>query len=33
MPHKENPVTAEKISDLAKVLRELCLTELENIHL
>jgi adenylosuccinate lyase len=33
MPHKENPVTAEKISGLAKVLRELCLTELENIPL
>ncbi|AWR97213.1 adenylosuccinate lyase [Acidianus sulfidivorans JP7] len=33
MPHKENPVTAEKISGLAKVLRGLCITELENIPL
>ncbi|MCY0874080.1 MAG: adenylosuccinate lyase [Acidianus infernus] len=33
MPHKENPVTAEKISGLAKVIRGLCLTELENIPL
>lgn len=33
MPHKENPVTSEKISGLAKILRGLCFTELENIPL
>ncbi len=33
MPHKENPVTAEKISGLAKVARALSLAELENIPL
>lgn len=33
MPHKENPVTSEKISGLAKVLRGLCVSELENIPL
>ncbi|ARM75853.1 adenylosuccinate lyase [Acidianus manzaensis] len=33
MPHKENPVTAEKISGLSRVLRGLCITELENIPL
>ncbi|BCU70553.1 adenylosuccinate lyase [Stygiolobus caldivivus] len=33
MPHKENPVTAEKISGLAKVLRGFVITELENIPL
>ncbi|BFH73323.1 adenylosuccinate lyase [Sulfurisphaera javensis] len=33
MPHKENPVTAEKISGLAKVLRGLIVSELENIPL
>ncbi len=33
MPHKENPVTAEKISGLAKVMRGLVITELENIPL
>lgn len=33
MPHKENPVTAEKISGLAKVLRGFIISELENIPL
>ncbi|MEM0113185.1 MAG: adenylosuccinate lyase, partial [Metallosphaera sp.] len=33
MPHKENPVTAEKIGGLAKVLRGLVLSEMENIPL
>ncbi|RLE49357.1 MAG: adenylosuccinate lyase [Candidatus Methanomethylicota archaeon] len=33
MPQKKNPVTAEKISGLAKVLRALTLTSLENIPL
>ncbi len=33
MPQKENPVTAEKISGLAKVLRGLVVSELENIPL
>ena len=33
MPHKANPVTAEKISGLAKVLRGFVLTALENIPL
>ncbi len=33
MPHKANPVTAEKISGLAKVSRSLVLGELENIPL
>ncbi|MBB5253170.1 adenylosuccinate lyase [Sulfurisphaera ohwakuensis] len=33
MPHKENPVTAEKISGLAKVLRGFVISELENIPL
>ena len=33
MPHKKNPVTAEKISGLAKVLRGLVVSELENIPL
>jgi len=33
MPHKENPVTAEKISGLAKVLRGFVIAELENIPL
>jgi len=33
MPHKENPITAEKISGLAKVLRGLVISELENIPL
>ncbi|MBP1357474.1 MAG: adenylosuccinate lyase, partial [Sulfolobus sp.] len=33
MPHKENPVTAEKISGLAKVARALSISALENIPL
>ena len=33
MPHKKNPVTAEKVSGLAKVLRGLVISELENIPL
>lgn len=33
MPHKENPVTAEKISGLAKVARALSISVLENIPL
>lgn len=33
MPHKENPVIAEKISGLAKVLRGFIISELENIPL
>ncbi len=33
MPHKANPVTSEKISGLAKVLRGLVITALENIPL
>lgn len=33
MPHKANPVTAEKISGLAKVLRGFVVTALENIPL
>ncbi|MEM0173928.1 MAG: adenylosuccinate lyase [Sulfolobaceae archaeon] len=33
MPQKENPVTAEKISGLAKVIRGLVITSLENIPL
>lgn len=33
MPHKRNPVTAERISGLAKVLRSLVITALENIPL
>jgi len=33
MPQKENPVTAEKISGLAKILRGLTITALENIPL
>ncbi len=33
MPHKKNPVTAEKISGLARVLRGLVITALENIPL
>ncbi|BCS91997.1 adenylosuccinate lyase [Metallosphaera javensis (ex Sakai et al. 2022)] len=33
MPHKENPVTAEKISGLSKLLRGMVISELENIPL
>jgi len=33
MPHKRNPVTAERISGLAKILRSLVVTALENIVL
>ncbi|MEW9490825.1 MAG: adenylosuccinate lyase [Candidatus Aramenus sulfurataquae] len=33
MPQKENPVTAEKVSGLARVLRGLVVSELENIPL
>ncbi|NPA84847.1 MAG: adenylosuccinate lyase [Crenarchaeota archaeon] len=33
MPHKANPVTAEKISGLAKVARSLVIGELENVPL
>jgi len=33
MPHKRNPVTAERISGLAKVLRAFVVTSLENIPL
>ncbi len=33
MPHKANPVTSEKVSGLAKVLRGLVITALENIPL
>ncbi|HIH90518.1 TPA: adenylosuccinate lyase [Desulfurococcaceae archaeon] len=33
MPHKANPVTSEKISGLAKVMRSLVLGELENVPL
>jgi len=33
MPHKANPVTSEKISGLAKILRGLVITALENIPL
>ncbi len=33
MPHKANPITAEKISGLAKVMRSLVLGEMENIPL
>ncbi len=33
MPHKENPVTAEKISGLSKLLRGMVVSELENIPL
>ena len=33
MPHKANPITAEKISGLAKVARSLVVSEMENIPL
>ncbi len=33
MPHKANPVTSEKVSGLAKVLRGLVITALENVPL
>ncbi len=33
MPHKKNPVTAERVSGLARVCRSLCLALLENIVL
>jgi len=33
MPHKRNPVTAERISGLAKVVRSLVLASLENVPL
>ena len=33
MPHKRNPVTAERISGLARILRSLVITALENIVL
>lgn len=33
MPHKRNPVTAERVSGLAKVLRALVVTALENVPL
>lgn len=33
MPHKKNPVTAERISGLAKIIRALTITALENIPL
>jgi len=33
MPHKRNPVTAERISGLARIARSLCVAALENIPL
>ena len=33
MPHKKNPVLAERVSGLARILRGLCLTALENVVL
>lgn len=33
MPHKRNPVTAERISGLAKIARSLCVAALENVPL
>jgi len=33
MPHKQNPITCEKISGLAKILRSLVIASLENIPL